>query len=78
MLARRELWNHIKGMKGNITMVLTTHYLEEIEALCDRVAIMVNGKVYAVGTVDELKKLTNTDSLEDAFVKISQQNGGAA
>ena len=77
VLARRELWNHIKSMKGNITMVLTTHYLEEIEALCDRVAIMVNGKVYAVGTVDELKKITNTDSLEDAFVKISQQNGGA-
>ena len=77
VLARRELWKHIKSMKGNITMVLTTHYLEEIEALCDRVAIMVSGKVYAVGTVDELKKITNTDSLEDAFVKISQQNGGA-
>lgn len=77
VLARRELWNHIQSMKGNITMVLTTHYLEEIEALCDRVAIMVNGKVYAVGTVDELKNTTATDSLEDAFVKISQQNGGA-
>ncbi len=76
VLARRELWKHIKGMKGNITMVLTTHYLEEIEALCDRVAIMVNGKVCAQGSVDELKKATGADSLEDAFVKISQQNGG--
>lgn len=77
VLARRELWNHIKGMKGNITMVLTTHYLEEIEALCDRVAVMVNGKICAQGSVDELKSITATDSLEDAFVKISQQNGGA-
>ena len=77
VLARRELWNHIKGMKGNITMVLTTHYLEEIEALCDRVAIMVNGKICEQGSVDELKSITATDSLEDAFVKISQQNGGA-
>ena len=77
VLARRELWNHIKGMKGNITMVLTTHYLEEIEALCDRVAVMVNGRICAVGSVDELKSITATDSLEDAFVKISQQNGGA-
>lgn len=77
VLARRELWTHIKAMKGNITLVLTTHYLEEIEALCDRVAIMTNGKVNAVGTVEQLKIATNTDSLEEAFVKISQQNGGA-
>ena len=77
VLARRELWNHIKGMKGNITIVLTTHYLEEIEALCDRVAVMVNGQICAVGSVDELKNATDTDSLEDAFVRISQQNGGA-
>lgn len=77
VLARRELWNHIKSMKGHITIVLTTHYLEEIEALCDRVAIMVNGKICEQGSVDELKSITATDSLENAFIKISQQNGGA-
>lgn len=77
VLARRELWGHIQAMKGNITIVLTTHYLEEIEALCDRVAIMVNGKICAMGSVEELKEATGADSLEDAFVKISQQNGGA-
>lgn len=75
VLARRELWSVIKSLKGKITVVLTTHYLEEIEALSDRVAIMVKGKVKALGTVDELKRSTGKDSLEEVFVEIAQ--GGA-
>ncbi|MBQ9080100.1 MAG: ABC transporter ATP-binding protein [Clostridia bacterium] len=78
VLARRELWAHINKLKGNITMVLTTHYLEEIEALCDRVAVMVSGKIRAVGTVGELTMQTGTTNLEDAFIKISQTEEGNA
>jgi len=52
-------------------MVLTTHYLEEVEALCDRVGVMNKGKLVAVGTVGELTKQTNTEKLEDAFIVLS-------
>ncbi len=72
VLARRELWEIIKSLKGKITTVLTTHYLEEIEELADRAAIMVNGRIKAVGTVDELKQLAGKDNFEDAFVEIAQ------
>lgn len=72
VLARRELWEIIKSLKGKITIVLTTHYLEEVEALSDRIAVMVKGKIKALGTADELKKSTGKDSLEDAFVEIAQ------
>lgn len=75
VLARRELWGVIKSLKGKITIVLTTHYLEEVEALSDRIAVMVKGKVKALGTADELKKSTGKNSLEDAFIEIAQ--GGA-
>ncbi len=76
VLARRELWKSIENMKGQRTIVLTTHYLEEAEALCDRIAIMVDGEVKAVGSSNELKKQTTTSSLEEAFVKIA--TGGKA
>ena len=59
VLARRELWNIINKFKGKITIILTSHYLEEIEALCDRVAIMSKGELLATGTVLELKEKTN-------------------
>ena len=72
VLARRELWNHIVALKGHITMVLTTHYLEEVEALCDRVAVVANGHILAVGTVAELTAATGTQNLEDAFISISE------
>lgn len=74
VLARRELWNFIKSLKGKITIILTTHYLEEAEALSDRVGIMTKGKLTAIGTVDQLKKQTDTKNLEDAFIILS---GGA-
>ncbi len=71
VIARRELWNSIKGLKGKVTIILTTHYLEEVEALSDRVAIMTKGKLDAVGTIAELVEKTGCKNFEDAFVKIS-------
>lgn len=74
VLARRELWKIIKSLKGKMTIVLTSHYLEEIEALCDRVAIMSKGHLLDTGTVEEIKEHANEKSFEEAFVKIA---GGA-
>lgn len=71
VLARRELWEIIKALKGKITIVLTTHYMEEVEALSDMVAVMVKGRIKAVGTVNELMESTGTANLEEAFVKIA-------
>lgn len=75
VLARRELWGQILRLKGKVTIVLTTHYLEEVEALSDRVGVMTRGRLTAVGSVAELKELTGKDSLEDAFVEISAKAG---
>ena len=71
VLARRELWASIGALKGKVTIILTTHYLEEVEALADRIGIMANGKLTAIGTVAELKEQTGTSKLEDAFVILS-------
>ena len=67
VLARRELWNKISALKGKITVILTTHYLEEAESLSDRIGIMVKGNLVAEGTADELKNSVNATSFEDAF-----------
>lgn len=72
VLARRELWKDIEALKGEVTIVLTTHYMEEAEHLSDRVAVMVDGEIKACGGVEELKALTNADSLENAFITIAQ------
>ncbi len=72
VLARRELWSAIERMRGRLTVVLTTHYLEEAEALCDRIAVMVDGNILAEGTTSELCSATGTEKLEDAFIKIAQ------
>ena len=71
VLARRELWKHIEKLKGKITIILTTHYLEEAEALSDRIGIMANGVLKAQGTAQELKTLAKTDDFEEAFVRIA-------
>ncbi len=70
VIARHQLWEHIASLKGKMTVVLTTHYLEEAEALCDRIAILSGGRLVALGTVEELKALADTDSFEKAFVTI--------
>ena len=68
MLARHELWEAIRRLKGEITIVLTTHYMEEAEALSDRIGIMKAGRLLAVGTAAELKRQTGSEDLETAFV----------
>ena len=70
ILARRELWKILQQLKNKVTIVLTSHYLEEIEALCDRVAILSKGKLLTLGTVDELKSKTNSSTFENAFISI--------
>ncbi|WP_249730523.1 ABC transporter ATP-binding protein [Paenibacillus sp. J2TS4] len=71
VIARRELWMAIEKLKGRITVILTTHYMEEAEALSDRIGIMAKGKLKAVGTATELMAKTNTKTLEDAFVSLA-------
>lgn len=71
VLARRELWAHIRALKGKITLILTTHYLEEAEALCDRIGVMAHGRLVALGTAAELKAQAGADSFEDAFVRLA-------
>lgn len=70
VFARRELWAIINKLKDKVTIILTSHYLEEIEVLCDRVAILSKGKLLQVGTIDEIKKISNANSFEDAFIKV--------
>ncbi len=70
VIARSELWDLIRELKGKTTVILTTHYMEEAEALSDRVGIMKSGKLIAVGTPEELNEKTGTTRLEDAFLKI--------
>lgn len=73
VLARRELWNKIGSLKGKITIILTTHYLEEAESLSDRIGIMVKGNLIAEGTAEGLKQSVNANTFEDAFVKIAEE-----
>ena len=70
VLARSELWDIIRGLKGRVTVILTTHYMEEAEALSDRIAIMKDGRLLACDTPDRLKEETGEDSIERAFIKI--------
>jgi ABC-2 type transport system ATP-binding protein len=71
VISRKELWKVIEGLKVKKTIILTTHYMEEAEALSDRIGIMANGKLIDVGTSKELIKKTKTKNIEDAFVKIA-------
>lgn len=70
VLARSDLWDVIRSLKGKITIILTTHYMEEAESLSDRIGIMKDGRLLALGTADELKEKAGTDRFEDAFVAI--------
>lgn len=71
VLARRELWKEIEILKKSMTIILTTHYMEEAEALSDRIAVMIDGKIAAVGTLEELEEMTGKKGLEEVFVSIA-------
>ena len=73
VLARHELWDTIRALKGTVTIVLTTHYMEEAAALSDRIGILKNGRLLAAGTVAELKARAGTNDFETAFVTIVKE-----
>ena len=77
VLARRELWDVVRGLRGRTTVLLTTHYLEEAEALSDRIAVMADGRLRALGTVVELKTLARADTFESAFIRLSGREENA-
>jgi len=73
VLARSALWDVIRSLKGELTIILTTHYMEEAEALSDRIGIMGEGRLLQVGTAAELKAATGTDTLENAFIALAKE-----
>ena len=70
VLARSDLWDLIRSLKGKVTIILTTHYMEEAEALSDRIAIMKDGKLLICDTADKIKETAGTDNFEQAFIRI--------
>ena len=73
VIARHELWDAIRALKGKVSIILTTHYMEEAEALSDRIGVMKDGRLLAVGTVAELNAMAGTDDFESAFVSIVKE-----
>ncbi len=73
VIARAELWDAIKAIKGELTIILTTHYLEEAQEMCDRLAVMKDGRLITVGTADEIMKEAGVDDFETAFVKLVKE-----
>ncbi len=69
VIARSELWDIIRSLKGSVTIILTTHYMEEAEALSDRIAIMKDGKLLICDTSEKIKENAGTNSFEEAFIK---------
>lgn len=74
VISRRELWKVIKSLKGNTTIILTTHYMEEAEELSDRIGIMNKGKLIKLGTSKELISSVKAKSFEEAFIKIIEED----
>ncbi|WP_068984785.1 ABC transporter ATP-binding protein [Lysinibacillus xylanilyticus] len=72
--ARRDLWKILSQLKGEVTIVLTTHYLEEVEMLADRVGIMHRGKMRALGTIQQLMHETKKHSLEEVFLELTEED----
>ena len=70
VIARSDLWDMIRALKGKITIILTTHYMEEAETLSDRIAIMKDGKLLVCDTAQKIKEIAGTDQFEAAFVRI--------
>ena len=75
VLAKNELWDLIRSLKGSITVILTTHYMEEAQSLSDRIGIMKDGILLRVGTAAELMEATGAENLEGAFVRIVKEAG---
>ncbi len=73
VIARHELWEIIRDLKSNTTIILTTHYMEEAEKLSDRIGVMKNGRLLAVGTVEELTEKAGSDDFETAFISIVKE-----
>ena len=73
VLARQDLWEVIRSLKGTITIILTTHYMEEAEVLSDRIGIMKSGRLLAVGTAEELMERSGSRNFEAAFVAIVKE-----
>ena len=73
VIARSELWDLIRTLKGKITIILTTHYMEEAEALSDRVAIMRDGRLQICDTPENIKTTAGTESFEKAFIQIVKE-----
>ena len=73
VIARHDLWDMIRDLKGSVTVILTTHYMEEAEVLSDRIGIMKEGRLLAVGTAEELKEHAGTGDFETAFVTIVKE-----
>ena len=72
VIVRSELWNIIRSLKGKITIILTTHYMEEAEALSDRIAIMKDGKILVCDTAEKIKEKAGTENFEQAFIRIAK------
>ena len=70
VIARSELWDLISSLKGRVTIILTTHYMEEAEALSDRIGIMKDGKLLISDTAENIKKAAGKDNFEAAFIEI--------
>ncbi len=70
VLARSELWELIRSLKGKVTIILTTHYMEEAEALSDRIGIMKDGRLLICDTAEKIKETAKTDNFEQAFIQI--------
>ena len=73
VLARSDLWELIRSLKGKTTIILTTHYMEEAEALSDRIGIMKDGRLLLCGTAEEIKETTGTNDFEQAFIRIVKE-----
>lgn len=75
VLARRELWRALESLRGRMTVVMTTHYMEEAEALADRIGVMTAGRLTAEGTLPELERLTGQSGLENVFIALAENAG---
>ena len=76
VIARRELWKTIRQLKGRMTIILTTHYMEEAEALSDRIGIMKDGRLLFVGTKEEMYEKNGCTGVEEAFIRIVRGERG--